>query len=249
MQKKPKAPNYLKFILSFWLVVLALIVIVAAVSATLENWPNQKNISINNKLISNRLVTYQQTNTSTQPEITTDSPILGNKNARITIFEYSNFDCPYSADIQPEIKSLLQKYPNDVKLVWKDLPAMTDTENLLPHKAARCAQQQDKFWEYIDLLWQNPLNLSLETLKKYAQQLKLNQERFAVCLKGTSTDSIIQKDVTEADRLLISATPYFYINGQPFSGMFDQATAEKMISQELQASSTPGAKVTSTRKK
>ena len=242
MQKKPKTPDYLKFILRFWLVIVALLVVIAAVSAVLDNWPAKKSANANTNLISSRLVTYQKTNTSTQPEITANSPIRGDKKAKITIFEYSNFDCIYSATIQPTLKNILKKYPHDVNLVWKDLPTVDDTENMLPHKAARCAQKQNKFWEYSDLLWQNPLSLSLDTINKYAKQIKLNQKQFESCLKDTSIDSIIKKDVAEADRLLISGTPYFYINGQTFSGVFDEATVEKLINQASATATTTNQK-------
>ena len=82
------------------------------------------------------------------------SPVKGNQNAKVTIVEFSDFECPYCARAFPTVQQILKEYPNDVKFVYKHLPL----NNIHPKaqkaaEAAACAQDQGKFWEYHDKLF------------------------------------------------------------------------------------------------
>ena len=243
MTENKKQPNYLKIVL---IIISAVIFFLAVLSviAFIQKKQTEKNILkliaesgyLNNEIVSDNLVSYIKTGLLPKPVITEESPTLGNENAPVTIFEYADFGCDYSADIQPIITEIMTKYTDQVKLVWKDLPTADSNNELLAHLAGRCAQKQNKFWEYHDKLWElkkSSSGFNLKNLSAIATELKLDEKEFSVCLNSEETYRLISADVAEADSLLIPATPHFYINNQEIMGQADLADFEKIIDLEL----------------
>lgn len=236
MPKKKKL-NYLKFIiliLGLMITGLIFVSLDANISNKAANLLNNSDLNTNTKIISQNLISYVKDQTLISPTVSANAPYLGLANAPITIFEFSSFGCPNSREIQPILKQILAKYPNQVKLVWKDLPLpelypQADTA----HLAARCAQAQGQFWPYHDLLWQNNSNLSEENLKKIAKELQLNENDFNACLQKQSPAKLIEADISQASELAIIGTPHFYINSQEIVGSASLADFEKIIEIEL----------------
>ena len=81
------------------------------------------------------------------------SAIKGNKDAKISIVEFSDFQCPYCARLQPTLRDVLKAYPNDVKLVFKDFPLSFHKQAKNAAKASRAAGEQGKYWEMHDLIF------------------------------------------------------------------------------------------------
>lgn len=237
--KKNKKPNYLKFILITIIIFFIILTILALTTKTvaspadpltdiLKEFNNQPTIESSN------LLSYVKKNTITEPTINSSSPILGKADAPITIFEFSCYGCPASRDIQPVLKEILNAYPDQVKLIWKDLP-IPDLypQAELAHLAARCAADQGKFWEYHDLLWQNQNDFSLENLKAIGQSLKLNTDQLTTCINSKKFQDLIDNDVNEAADLVISGTPHFYVNNQEIFGVAAFEDFEIVINAEL----------------
>jgi len=101
------------------------------------------------------------------------APSIGNKNAKITIIEFSDFQCPYCKKIQPTIKQMLQSFGNDVRFAFKHLPLNIHRQAFLAAQAAFCAGEQEKFWQYHDALFAST-DLSPEALDKVASGLDLD---------------------------------------------------------------------------
>ncbi len=150
----------------------------------------------------------------------TGAPILGNPNAAITVVEYSDFQCPYCARTAPDIKALHAKYPDQVRVVYKHFP-------LGFHEAARpaavasvAAQEQGKFWEYHDVVFEatakRQLSGSDEELVKYAQQAGLDVEQFKKDMADNKAayEARIDGDYKEGQRVDVRGTPTLYINGK-----------------------------------
>jgi len=154
------------------------------------------------------------------PVVAASDPIRGNPAAPVTIIEYSDFECPHCADAEPVLRELLKKYPDKIRLVWKDLPDTTVRfKSLGAHVAARCAQAQGKFWEYHDLLFERQLELSPDNYALWAKQLGLNTETFAMCLAQQRGRETVQSNRIDGLRLGIDATPYFFIGKERISGV------------------------------
>jgi len=170
---------------------------------------------------------------SVPPPVTERDPVLGSSDARVTIIEFSDFECPFCKNSQSILTEILEKYPDDVRLVWKDMP----NEDSHPHaasaaRAARCAQDQGKFWEYHDLLFANQAQLSDETYTVLAGTLNLNVPAFQSCLLRPVPD-VVRQGLQEGLDRGITATPHYFVNSLQKSGSITIAELESLVKSEL----------------
>ncbi|MBC7928950.1 MAG: thioredoxin domain-containing protein [Rubrivivax sp.] len=163
------------------------------------------------------------------------SPSQGPKEAKVTITEFSDFQCSYCRTVQPAIKRVLQEYKDSVRLIFKHLPLTDIHPQALPSaRAAFCAGQQGAFWQYHDALFASE-DLSPEALDKAAGQLGINLPRFKSCLDSKESSAAILKDVQEAKRIGINSTPAFIINGKLISGAISFEEFKGLIERELKS--------------
>ncbi|MDR1760402.1 MAG: thioredoxin domain-containing protein [Fibrobacter sp.] len=158
------------------------------------------------------------------------SPVAGNtKNPKITIVEFSEFQCPYCSRIAPVIQELVKKYPNDIKLVFKHFPLSFHQNAPAAAAASMAAQKQGKFWEFRYALAPHFNELTPETFIKVAQEVGLNMEQFK---KDMVLDADKQKRIDEDLQLGVQVgvqgTPNFYINGKR-QDRFSPQLVEEMI--------------------
>jgi protein-disulfide isomerase len=235
-----KRPNYLKFIIVVIVSIIigfGLLTVITKDTADIDNsilGQYDFDLPKASDLTSTNLISFVKKNNIIEPIEYDNSPVLGNPDASIVIYEFSCFGCPSSKSIQPILKEVLDIYPDQIKLVWKDLPI----PELYPeadraHIAGRCAQKQNKFWQYHDSLWENQTNFSIENLKDIGDKIGLNAKQLEKCIENEETKSIINKDVDEASQLLISGTPHFYINSQEIFGTATVEDFEQIINIEL----------------
>lgn len=147
-------------------------------------------------------------------------PMKGSPKAPITIVEFADFSCEHCATLSPIFEQILAEFPNDVALIWKDLPEpIVGLDTTMPHQAAACAQEQNKFWEYHDALFTNQGILGDEnTFSAIAETLELDKKQFEECLQNKKYASQIQLDIEEGKQLGITATPYLFMQGIPYNG-------------------------------
>ena len=151
-----------------------------------------------------------------------NDPIIGNPNAPITIIEFSDFQCPFCARFHVEtLPSIMDEYINDgqVKLVFRDFPIQSIHPNALPASvAAECANEQKKFKEMHDVLFENQKEWSNQSIdnvmikfNQYASKIGLEEEKFDSCLKNGKYIEEIQKDLDDGRTYGISGTPGFFV--------------------------------------
>ena len=167
------------------------------------------------------------------------SRVRGNPNAPVTIVEFSDFQCPFCEKAYPVVKGMLSKYDGKVKLAYLDFPL----REIHPRaqsaaEAARCAGEQDKFWEYHDLLFENQSKLDPASLAQHAVTLGLNAEQFKTCIADGKYRTEIEHDYQEGVQAGVDGTPGFFINGILLSGAQPAAAFEKVIDAELAAAAT-----------
>ena len=158
----------------------------------------------------------------------------GPADARVTIIEYSDFQCPYCQRAKPVLDEIATRHPNDVRIVYRNLPL----DSLHPRarasaEAAQCAAENNKFWEYHDLLFANRQALGDEDLRKYAKQVGLDAKTFDECVKSRRQKDVVEADVQEAKRLGITGTPAFVVNGIIMSGLQTADSLDSVIQEEL----------------
>ncbi len=149
-------------------------------------------------------------------EIEDNDPILGDKNAEISIVEFSDFQCPFCEKVfsgaLTDFKSSSYFSDGKVNLIYKQFPLT----NIHPYaqksaEASLCAQDQGKFWEYHDFLFANQEALDETSLKNYAQQLELDTSKFNNCLDNNEKEAEVKKETQQAVNAGGKGTPYFII--------------------------------------
>ncbi len=148
------------------------------------------------------------------PEFTINyenSPVLGNKKAKNTIFVFSDFQCPYCSRIAPVVEKLAKE--KNIKVVYKFFPLSFHKRAFPAAIASYCAYKQDKFWEFHDKAFKNQYQLTEENFLKWAGELKLNLDKFKECATSKKTAEIIKKELEEGMSIGVQGTPSLYING------------------------------------
>ena len=187
----------------------------------------------------------QQTNTPTNeektsitpssPQISIIDPAYGSTTPQITIVEFSDFTCTYCASTSEGLKELVATYPNDVQVVWKDFPnTYSNPFAKTAAIAARCAQNQSRFWDYHDYLFANQTILNDSTILTIANTLELDTTAFNECVTSEETLPIVQKTFEEGQNLDITATPAIFINDQPYYGSTDFDTLSQLVNDLIQ---------------
>jgi protein-disulfide isomerase len=148
--------------------------------------------------------------------------------------KFEDFHCPFCAKIQPVFAELLSRYDGKLRIVHRDFPI----DSLHPaarkvHEAARCANEQGKFWAYHDVVYANAPKAEPADLKFYAKTVGLDVQAFEQCLSGGKFKTAVQKDVDEAMALGITGTPAFFINGRELSGAQPIEQFIRIIDEEL----------------
>src|SRR5207244_3174769 len=126
-----------------------------------------------------------------------DAPVLGPREAPVTIVEFADYQCPYCHRAQETVEQVLSQYPGKVRLVAREFPLDMHPRANAASRAARCAGEQDRFWEYHRDLLKNATDYSDEDLKRRAANLHLDEAAFAGCLASNRYDAAIRTSVEQ----------------------------------------------------
>jgi len=163
-----------------------------------------------------------------------EAPFRGAETAPVTIVKFEDFHCPYCRRVQGTLSELLVRYGDKVKVVHRDFPLDTvHPQARAAHEAARCAGEQGKFWAYHDTLFANGPTSSPDDLRTFARETGLDAGKFEECLESGRTRAAIEADVAEGNRLGLTGTPSFFINGRLLSGAQPMEKFVEVIDQEL----------------
>ena len=148
---------------------------------------------------------------------TDDQPSKGNADAKVTIVEFTDFQCPSCAQQHPVLERLVSEFGNRVRLVVRDFPLSQHADAPKAAEAAEAAREQGKYWEYAALLFRNQSALDVNKLKQYATDLGLDRARFDAALDSRKFAEKVERDVIDGQKLGVNGTPTFYINGKRVS--------------------------------
>lgn len=170
------------------------------------------------------------------------SAVKGPANAKITIVEFSDFECPFCTRGMQTMDEVLKLYPNDVKLVFKHFPLEMHAQAKPASKAAIAAGKQGKFWEMHDALFANQRNLNDKFYEEAAQKLGLNLAQFKKDFADPENDKIIADDMALGQKNGIQGTPGFFVNGVPVRGAYPVPYFKNLIDRLLASKDAPAAK-------
>jgi protein-disulfide isomerase len=164
-----------------------------------------------------------------------EGPAIGGKHAKVTIVEWSDFQCPFCGRVEPTLKQILDTYKDDVKIVWRNEPLPFHPNAMPAAKAAMAAAKQggDKFWKMHDLMFAHQQELSDAKYAEWAMQAGLN---FAQWQKDKDSPEIaaqIQKDSSYGQSVGADGTPSFFVNGKFISGAMPFDTFKTVIDDQL----------------
>ena len=163
-----------------------------------------------------------------------DGPSVGPADAPITLVEFSDFQCPFCARAMPIIHSLRERYPTQLRVVYKHLPLEAiHPRSRAAAEASVCAEQQGRFWEFHDRVFATPGALSDEDLRGYAQAVGLDLVAFETCRSDPKLAERVNADMAEASAAGMTGTPAFVLNGVLLRGLQPPEALIARIDHEL----------------
>jgi protein-disulfide isomerase len=171
-----------------------------------------------------------------------NAPSRGNANAKVTIVEFSDFQCPFCKRAEDSVNDVMKNYGDKIKFVWRNMPLPMHPDAPLAAQAAMEAFKQkgsDGFWKMHDLLYANQPSkdkqdgLKREALDSYAQQLGLNMDKWKAALDSQSHKPEVDADAKAGNDAGISGTPAFLINGYFINGAQPYTKFRKVIDRAL----------------
>lgn len=168
------------------------------------------------------------------PSVSVINPSRGSADAKITIVEFGDYQCEACRDLAASLETLRREFPEQVRIVWKDLPNESLHSEATPSAiAARCAQEQGGFWTYQELLFTQMNTLGSSTYTAIAQALNFDMNRWNRCVSDRSPLPKIQRDYEEALALSLTATPTIFVNGDRYVGALLTEELREIVQEQL----------------
>ena len=162
-----------------------------------------------------------------------DAPRHGAKEPKVTIIEFSDFQCPFCGRVEDTLAQVLKTYGDDVAIAWKNMPLPMHADAPLAAEASMAANAQGKFWEMHDKMFANQKALKREDLIKYAGEIGLDVAAFTTAIDTHSFKARVDADVAVATKFGVTGTPKFFINGRVLGGAVPFDQFKTMIDAEI----------------
>ena len=175
----------------------------------------------------------QAQDTSVYKALVGDAPVKGPKTAKVTIVEFSDFQCPFCSRVEPTVDQVMKAYPNDVRVAFKQLPLPFHNNAHAAAEAALAAKEQGKFWEMHAKLFKSQQALDKDSLAKYAGELGLNVEKFKAALESGKYKDKVDLEMAEGNKIGARGTPSFFVNGKSFVGAQPFEAFKAKIEEEI----------------
>ncbi len=165
---------------------------------------------------------------------TAGAPSFGPESAPVTIVEFSDFQCPFCSRVIPTFNRVKQEYADSVRLVFRQFPLHSiHPQAQKAAEASLCADDQGKFWEMHDAMFENQSALGIADLKSVAGRLELDTATFDECLDGGKHADRVTADLQAGVAAGVTGTPAIFINGRFLSGAQPYDAIAKVIDDEL----------------
>ena len=161
------------------------------------------------------------------------APVLGPGEAKITMVEFSDFECPYCSAAVKHMEEIMAAYPKQIKLIYKQFPLPMHPHAALAAAASLAAKEQGKFWEMHNLLFANFRKLSRENMLAWAKEIGLDVNKFEADLDSGKYKKVIAKDVADGEAAGVYGTPAFFIDGKLYNGPVELANLKPILDAEL----------------
>lgn len=161
-----------------------------------------------------------------------DTPVRGPVDAKVTLVEFADYECPYCQQISPVIDQLEAEFKGKLAFAYKDMPLPMHPNAPKAAEASHCAAAQGKYWEYHDLLGKTK-QLDMPSLKNHSRALNLDIKAFDKCLDSGEKTDIVKTHALEAQNLGVQGTPSFVVNGRFVNGNPNYEQLKALVEEEL----------------
>jgi len=161
------------------------------------------------------------------------APVKGPADARITLVEFSDFECPFCSAAVKQVDIVMAAYPKDVKLIYKQFPLSMHPHAEIAAEASLAAREQGKFWEMYEVLFKNYRRLSADNIMIWAKELGLDMDKFKADVTSGKYKAVVAKDLADGEAAGVYGTPAFYINGKQYNGEVTLAALKPILAAEL----------------
>jgi protein-disulfide isomerase len=183
---------------------------------------------------------------SSQPKVIDSAMLVSNarhikgpENAKVTLVEFSDFQCPACLATEPLVQQITSAFPNDVRLVYRQFPLVNVHKNAqISAQAAEAAATFGKFWEFHDLLFTNQKEweeldkqAAVDKFAEYAAKLEIDKTEFLKRIESQEVKDKVTLDVSDGGKIGVDGTPTFYVNGQKTLAPQLFSTVESLIKQ------------------
>jgi protein-disulfide isomerase len=173
-----------------------------------------------------------------KPTAPAEAPSFGPKDAKVTIVEWSDFQCPFCSRAVPTLKQVKEQYGNDVRVLFRHQPLSFHPNAQVAAEASMAAHEQGKFWEMHDKMFENQRALDRASLDKYAEELGLDVAKFKAALDSKKYEAYVKKDAQEGSAVGANGTPTFFVNGRELVGAQPFPAFKAAIDEELKRADT-----------
>ncbi len=162
-----------------------------------------------------------------------NAPVKGGKAPKVTLIEFSEFQCPFCSRVNPTVKQIMDTYKDDVAVAFKHLPLPFHNNAEIAAIASIAAQEQGKFWQLHDKMFENQQALDRPNLEKYAAEIGLDVAKFKAGLDNPQFKERVKADAQLAAQVGASGTPTFFINGRKLVGAQPFTSFKTVIDEEI----------------
>lgn len=168
-------------------------------------------------------------------------PTKGSATSTVVLTEYADFQCPACAAVYPAIKDIIEEYGDRIRYVYNDFPLTQHKYGTPAAIGAQCALQQEKFFEYHDMLYENQTDWAAAEntdaaqaiFTQYAEAVGMDMNAFNSCVTSDAAADVVNEDIAEGRTMRVNSTPTFFVNDKritstPFSANIKQALDEAL---------------------
>jgi protein-disulfide isomerase len=164
---------------------------------------------------------------------TEGAPSKGPDNAKITLVEFSDFQCPYCIRAVGQLDAVLKAYPQDVRLIYKQFPLDSHSQARVASQASLAAHAQGKFWPLHDRMYSQSRQINRANILVWAKELGLDMPKFTADFNAAATSKAVENDLAEGERIGVQGTPTLFINGKKYQGALEPSVLIPLLAKEM----------------
>ncbi len=151
-------------------------------------------------------------------------PSLGPEDAKVVLEEWGDYQCPACGAAHPIVKKVLSEFEGKIRFIPRHYPLSIHPYSFDAARSAECANDQSKFFQMHNTMYENQKNLTKTDLKRYAKDIGLDTEKFSQCLDSSAHKDFVYQEQRDGDKKGLQGTPTFYLNGQLVDNWTNLAT-------------------------